>query len=149
MRLFEEKLRLKLRWLKSVKPLCWPSIRNCWPVGLWLGKQKVDLLDFLLFCLVSALFSAYLIFFPSSESLAIGSTSYSATMSQPNVCCYLESNCLYLSWNQISQSSENHSFKAFVAVDSLCFASAKRMDLWCGKHALDTLNSCKLRVILM
>ena len=43
----------------------------------------VSLLDVLDFLLVSALFSACLIFFPSSESLVIGSASYSATISQP------------------------------------------------------------------
>ena len=43
----------------------------------------VSLLDVLDFLLVSALFSACLIFLPSSESLVIGSASYSATISQP------------------------------------------------------------------
>ena len=41
------------------------------------------MLNFLVFCLVIALFSACLIFLSSSESLAIGSASYSATVSEP------------------------------------------------------------------
>ena len=66
-----------------MKTLCSTSIRNCWPEYFWLGTQRVSLLGFfLLFCLVSALVSASLIFFPSSESLAIGSASYSATVPQ-------------------------------------------------------------------
>ena len=65
-----------------MKPLCSPSIRSCWPDGFWLGARRVTLLDVLVFLLVSALFSACLVFFPSSESLTIGSVSYSATVSQ-------------------------------------------------------------------
>ena len=83
MKLFDGNLRLKFRWLGSVKPLCLLSIRSYWPNGLWLGTQGVSLLDLLPFRLVSALFSACLIFFPSFESLAIRPDSYLATASQP------------------------------------------------------------------
>ena len=61
-----------------MKPLFSPSIRNC-----WLKTRRVSLLDVLVFLLVSTLCSACLIFFPSSELRAIGSVSYSATVSQP------------------------------------------------------------------
>ena len=82
-KLLDGNLRLKFRWLGGVKLLCSPSIRNYWPDGFWLGTQKVNILDFLVFHLVSALFLACLIFFPLPESLAIGSTLYSATVSRP------------------------------------------------------------------
>ena len=71
------------RWLRCVKSLYSPSVRNCWPDGFWLGMRRVSLLDILVFLLVSALFSTCLIFCPSCESLAIGSASYSARVSQP------------------------------------------------------------------
>ena len=66
-----------------MKPLCSSSIRKCWRDRLWLGTRSVSLLDFLFFRFVSSLFSACLIFFPLSESIAIESASYSDTVSQP------------------------------------------------------------------
>ena len=82
-KLLDGNLRLKFRWLGGVKLLCSPSIQNYWPDGFWLGKRKVNILDFLVLHLVSALFLACLIFFPLPESLAIGSASFSATVSLP------------------------------------------------------------------
>ena len=84
-KLFDGNLRLKFRWLGGLKPLCSSLIRNCWPDGFWLETWSASLLDYLLFCLVSTLFSVCLIFFPSSESPAIGSATYSATVSQPRI----------------------------------------------------------------
>ena len=128
------KSEVEVSFIRGVKLLCSPLMQNYWPDGL---------LDFSLFRLVSALFSACLIFFPSTESIAIESVSDSASVSHSTTGPSVILIKLFLRFSFAVKSSQ----RSLVSLVSSLFKADERF--WTICKICSLYSNCSLYVWIL